>query len=181
MGMDSSIFRPLQKRDDTNANVAALLGSLTSVDSVLRKRQQEVDTILEALAQNNPEDAAAIKKSLNKRQDDSVSDEAASLLEAETTVQANTEASKASLDADVLAANGLNSDFTKNGPSDTNDAQTQPDTASSETDSTNAQSDLTDTEDDSGDAEKRNVGDLRRAKTTNVAKRQGEAILFDYP
>jgi hypothetical protein len=69
LGMDPSIFKPLQNRDGSSTNVAPLLGSLTSVDSNLRKRQQEVDSILEALAQNNPEDAVAAKQSLSKRMD----------------------------------------------------------------------------------------------------------------
>ncbi|KAF2424913.1 hypothetical protein EJ08DRAFT_663794 [Tothia fuscella] len=119
MGMDPAIFRPLQKRENANSN---FVGGLSTFGSALKKRQQEVDAILEALAENNPEDAEAVKKALKKRQDE-VSDEAAALLEAETPIITNTEAQKASLDADVLAANGLNSDFSSMGSADASTAQ----------------------------------------------------------
>jgi hypothetical protein len=129
--MNPAIFKPMQKRKDGNSNY---FGSLTTLGSTIEKRQQEVDAILEALAENNPEDAAAVKQSLGKRQED-MSDEAAALLAAETPVQKDTEASKASLDADVLAANGLNSDFTKSESGNSGTSQAQSDTTPEATDS----------------------------------------------
>jgi hypothetical protein len=180
MGMDPNIFRPLQKRDDAGSNAALILGSLTSIDSTLQKRQQEVDSILEALAQNSPEDAAAAKQSLKKREDDT-SDEAAALLAAETPVETDTAASKDSLDADVLSTNGFNSDFTKKDSSDSNESQPEMDSSDSQVDSTDSQDSTDATADSSADdaiftgdeeeVEKRNVGDLRKKKPTKVTRR----------
>jgi hypothetical protein len=181
MGMDPNIFRPLQKRDDTKPNFGTLFGrSLVSIDSTLQKRQQEVDSILNALAQNNPEDAAAAKQSLIKREDDT-SDEAAALLAAEIPEETDTEASKDALDADVLSANGLNSDFTKKDSGDSNEAQSQTGSSDSQMDSMDSQDTVDTTTDSSSDdsasvgdeseVEKRNVGDLRKKKPPQITKR----------
>lgn len=176
--MDPAIFKLMQKREDANSNY---FGYVATVGSTLRKRQQEIDAILEALAENNPDDAAAVKQSLSKRQDE-ISDEVAALLTAETSIQKDTDASKASLNADVLAANGLNSDLTKSGSADSSDSQAQSDTtaatdsqaqtdntqadvqngnaggdsAATDSGSTNAQSDSAAQADD-GDLEKRQI------------------------
>lgn len=121
--MDPKIFNmPVQKRD--TVDTSNYFGSL----STLQKRE-EVDAILEALSVNNPGDAAAVEQSLNKRQDVGTADEVAALLALDSTTPTNTADQKASLDSDVLKANGLNSDFTKSDDADT--TQSQADMAAS--------------------------------------------------
>jgi hypothetical protein len=83
-GMDPNIFRPLQARGQANSNIGAVIRrSWASAGTPVKKRQ------------------------------DSIADEAAALLAAETApTQMDTEASKQSLDRDALAANGLTPDST---------------------------------------------------------------------
>jgi hypothetical protein len=100
--MDPNIFRPLQARGQASSNVgAAIPGSLTSVHSSIKKRQEEISSILDALAMNNPEDAAAVKDSLTKRKD-STSDEASALLAAETAGEEEVDMKKRELDDEEL-------------------------------------------------------------------------------
>jgi hypothetical protein len=172
--MDPRIFRPLQRREETGNNAPAPLSPLEAFASSLRKRQEEINSILNALAENNPEDAAAAKQSLSKRADDT-SDEAAALLALETApAEKDTEASKSSLDADVLAANGLNTDLTTSSNTDSSQSQSETDTSGASSQSPDASIDSSEAADANTDTSQANGNGEADDDSESLEKRQIE-------